>query len=151
MSRQSNRMSVADYKKLGDQTPNHRQGRGKKHGNRQTQVDGINFDSQLEADVWCRLRAFERSGRIRNLKRQVPYHFDVVNPNNQKIRISTYYADFVFEERITRVIESDESEFGPLGEWATVVADAKGHKTEKYLLKKKMMLAFHGIVVREYC
>ena len=35
--------------------------------------DGVLHDSSLEAQRWCELKLLERSGKIKNLKRQVEY------------------------------------------------------------------------------
>jgi hypothetical protein len=93
--------------------------------------DGITFDSKREANCYRQLRDDEDRGRIRNLKLQ--YVFPIVIDG---VRVCDYVADFVFEEK-----RGDA--------WRRVVADAKGHKTEVYRLKKKLMRAVHGITVRE--
>ena len=49
------------------------------------------------------------------------------------VKICTYYADFVV--------------YFPSGK--VEVIDVKGFKTDVYKLKKKMMLAFHGIYIKE--
>ena len=48
-------------------------------------------------------------------------------------RAAYYLADFVYKDK----------------EGNVVVEDAKGMRTEKYLLKKKMMRAFLGITIKE--
>lgn len=110
-------------------------------------VDGELFDSKREARRWNELRLRERAGEIKNLKRQVKY---VLLPaqrepdtkgkrgGNVKGRVIerevSYYADFVYEDTFS----------GKL-----IVEDAKGMRTDAYILKRKMLLYFHGIRIRE--
>jgi hypothetical protein len=48
--------------------------RGHKYGAKATVVDGIRFDSKLEARHYERLVAGQKQGRIRMFLRQVPLH-----------------------------------------------------------------------------
>ena len=91
-------------------------------------VDGLRFDSKLEAKRWCELKVLAGLGSIKHLRRQVPFTLHV---NGKKICV--YKADFTYE-----------AENG-----AFVVEDAKGVKTPEYKLKKKMMAAEHGVHIRE--
>lgn len=107
---------------------------GSKYGNKKVTVLGIEFDSKREARRYLDLKAEESAGVIQNLRLQVKYEL----LPNQKIdgkvveRAVSYVADFVYEQN---------------GE--TVVEDSKGHRTKDYILKRKMMLHFHGIRIRE--
>ena len=98
---------------------------------------GYVFDSKKEFIRWCELRILERSGKITDLKRQVKY---VLLPSqcgsNGKVleRECSYIADFVYFDFT-------------LGK--QVVEDCKGYRTEAYKLKKKMLLYFHGIQIKE--
>lgn len=106
--------------------------RGKrKYGNTPTILDGIRFDSVAEANRWSVLRILERTGHISELKRQVPFGL-VVNG----VKIGTYKADFAYNDNRTgsQVVEDVKSE-------ATM--------TDVYRLKKKLMLALHGIEIVE--
>lgn len=98
-----------------------------KYGNKKTVVDGLTFDSQREAARWIQLRAEERAGTIKNLRRQVPFAL-VVN----RVPCGKYVADFTFER--------DGKE---------VVMDAKGHATDLYRLKKKLVYAIYGVTIEE--
>ena len=101
-----------------------------KYGNVKTvTTDGIKHDSIKEANRWCELNLLQRAGVIQDLKRQVKYE---LLPKQGNERPVYYIADFVYTEN-----------------GKTIVEDAKGCRTEVYKLKKKMMLYFHGIKIRE--
>lgn len=105
----------------------------KKHKYRakRTEVDGISFASQKEANRWCELKVLERAGKVINLERQPRFELIV---NGRKV--GKYVADFrYFEKR------------GEL--WEPVVEDVKGFHTEIYKMKKELMLATRGIEVQE--
>lgn len=121
-----------------------------KYKNKPVCIDGIWFDSQYEGDYWVLLKRKEEAGEISNLRRQVPYELipeiwgekvkhlktkdKVVRYQVQKA--THYYADFVYTD-------ADGNE---------VVVDTKSEYTRKlsdYNLKKKMMLAFKGIAIKE--
>lgn len=108
-------------------------------------VDGQTFDSKKEYARWCELKLFERVGKISGLKRQVEFLLipeqrepDTVGSRGGirkgKLieRKVSYIADFVYEEKGNLVVE-----------------DAKGMRTEKYIIKRKLMLYIHGIRIRE--
>lgn len=98
-----------------------------KYRNRKTEVDGITFDSKREAARYSELKLCERAGLISELKTQVRYRLEV---NGHKI--CDYLSDFQYVEN-----------------GALVVEDTKGFATPAYKLKRKLMLALHGIVIRE--
>lgn len=101
-----------------------------KYGNVKTFTsDGIKHDSIKEANRWCELKLLERAGVIQDLQRQVKYE---LIPKQEGERAVFYIADFVYTEN-----------------GKTVVEDVKGCRTEVYKLKKKMMLYFHGIRLKE--
>ena len=111
--------------------------RGSKFGNRKTEVDGITFDSKREARRYAELRLMERAGEISNLEIQVPF---VLIPNQRDEetgrvieRALTYRADFMYNDRTGKL----------------VVEDAKGYRTDAYLIKRKLMLERHKIRVVE--
>lgn len=86
------------------------------------------FDSQREYRRWLELVELQAAGRITGLRRQVPFILHAKGG----VAICRYVADMVYVERGERVIE-----------------DVKGRKTRMYLLKRKWMLAEHGITIRE--
>lgn len=105
-----------------------------KYGNKKVVVNGIQFDSKREARRYLELDAMAKAGQIQNLRRQVKYELLPYQRADGKLleRGVSYKADFVYEQN---------------GE--TVVEDAKGRRTTEYIIKRKMMLFFHGIQVRE--
>ncbi len=98
-----------------------------KYKNKKCVVDGIKFDSEKEAYRWPLLQELERQGKIKKLRRQVPYRLYV---NGTKI--CKYVADYCYES-----------------EGEVVVEDAKGYRTRVYIIKARLMLAIHGIVIKE--
>ena len=116
-----------------------------KYGNKKTTVDGITFDSLKEAKRYKELSLMQRAGMIQDLQMQVKYILipaqrepDTVGArggiHKGKLieRECTYVADFVYKEN-----------------GQTVVEDTKGFRTKDYLLKRKMLLFFHGIKIKE--
>lgn len=104
----------------------------KRHGKfnaKKVEIDGIVFDSGLEAKRYQKLKLLERSGEIRELDIHVPYRLEVNGEH-----ICDYEADFVY----IRVSDGFK-----------VVEDAKGVKTPVYRLKKKLMKAIYGIEIVE--
>lgn len=107
-------------------------------------MDGIEFDSKREAKRYGELLLLERAGAITDLQRQVKYKLlpaqyrPVFDKKTRKWkdrcieREVSYVADFVYQQ-----------------DGETVVEDTKGFKTKDYILKRKMMLFFHGIVIAE--
>lgn len=98
-----------------------------KWNNVPTEVDGVMFPSEKEAERYVELKLMQRGGLIQDLKMQVSYDIHV-----NGILICRYVADFVYLKGQQKVVE-----------------DAKGKKLPLYILKKKLMLAVLGIKVRE--
>jgi len=119
-----------------------------KYRNIPTEVAGIMFDSRKEARRYSVLLLLERGHKISNLQRQVSYELIPAIYRDEVVHLKTkdktvqkcvqkavhYIADFVYTDNET-------------GE--TVVEDTKGVRTKEYKLKKKMMLAFKGINIKE--
>lgn len=108
-----------------------------KYGAKKVTYDGKTFDSQKEAQRYAELRLLERGKVISDLRWQVK--FDLLPAQkgaDGKVieRAVSYVADFTYVDKRT-------------GEF--IVEDAKGMKTKEYILKRKMMLYFHGIQIRE--
>ena len=119
-----------------------------KYHSRKITVDGETFDSKKEFQRYRELQLLEKAGKIFGLRRQVKYrllpsqYVTVETENGTKDvcveRPVTYIADFVYT-----VPHSP-------GKWCeTVVEDCKGFRTKDYVLKRKMMLYFHGIQIKE--
>ena len=119
-----------------------------KYKNQKVMLDGIEFDSIRERDRYAQLKLMERAGHIKDLQLQVkfvliPTQYEEIprygkrgqplKPGRRVIEKETaYYADFVYKV-------GDE----------TVVEDTKGHRTDEYKIKRKLMLYVHGIKIQE--
>lgn len=105
-----------------------------KYRNKKTELDGIKFDSKREATRYSQLRLLEKAGHIRDLSLQPKFTLlDTQRRADGKAeRAVIYIADFMYFE----------------GEQC-VVEDSKGVKTPDYVIKRKLMLAKHGITVKE--
>ena len=123
-----------------------------KYGNKKVVVDGEVFDSKREALRYRELQLLLRCGAISDLRRQVTYELIPVQreastrvyskgrkkgqPIEGKVieKAVTYIADFVYIDNATG---------------KTIVEDSKGFHTKDYILKRKMLLYFHGIKIQE--
>ena len=105
-----------------------------KYRNKKIEVDGIMFDSKKEAKRYQELLLLEKAGAIQSLQRQVKYTLLPAQYIDGKCveRACTYTADFVYIEDGKKVVE-----------------DTKGFKTDKYIIKRKLMLHVHGIRIKE--
>lgn len=108
-----------------------------KYGNKKIEYNGMVFDSKREFARYKELELLERAGKIRHLQRQVKYQLlpSMRDPDTKKVieRPIFYIADFTYV--------NEKGKF--------IVEDVKGYKTADYLLKRKMMLFFHGIRIKE--
>lgn len=121
----------------------------RKYGNKKITVDGVTFDSKKEYLRWCELCLLEKAGHITDLRRQVKYElipaqYEEYERYSEKTgkhlknglrcveKECSYIADFVYKQ-----------------DGKTVVEDTKGVRTEAYIIKRKMMLYFHGIRILE--
>ena len=126
----------------------------RKYNNKKIIVDGIKFDSKKEALRFKELKMLEKAGIISNLQRQVKYTLipaqyertgEVYAKGNNKGKLKkgrlierecAYYADFVY-------IQSGN----------TIVEDVKGYRDGQaynlFVIKRKLMLYVHGIIVKE--
>lgn len=102
-------------------------GKKSKFGNRKKVLDGITFDSTREARRYQDLVLMQKGGQINLLRRQVPYPIYIKGK-----KICDWLADFVYIQNGLVVVE-----------------DSKGHKTDIYKLKKKMVEAEYGFRIRE--
>jgi hypothetical protein len=102
----------------------------RKFGNRKVTNEHGTFDSEKEARRYGELVMLERAGRIAKLRRQVPYAL-VVNG----IHVCDYVADAVYSEGARLVVEDTKS--------------VATRKERAYRIKVKLMLAVHGIEVKE--
>lgn len=102
--------------------------RPNKFNAKKAEVDGIAFDSKLEASRYRQLRDLQTVGEISGLELQIRYDLAV-----NGLKVCRYIADFRYRYCGTEVVE-----------------DAKGMRTAVYAIKAKLMLAVHGITVKEY-
>ena len=120
-----------------------------KYGNKKIVTADGEFDSRREYQRWCELKLLERAGKIHDLHRQVrfeliPAQSETYERYSQKtgnrlkdgqrcLEQACYYvADFVYWEGEQMIVE-----------------DAKGVRTDAYIIKRKLMLERHGIRIRE--
>ena len=105
-----------------------------KYGNRKVIRDGIEFDSIKECQRYCELKLMQRAGVISDLQLQVPFELIPAQRIDGKVveRAVNYVADFVYKQNGQKVVE-----------------DTKGVRTKEYIMKRKMMLFFHGIRIVE--
>lgn len=95
-----------------------------KYKNKKILIDGIEFDSRLEANRYFQLKILEKAKEIKDLRRQVKFELqESYKKNNKRIQAINYVADFVYYD---------------FRKNKTIVEDTKGFKTEIYKLKKKI-------------
>lgn len=123
-----------------------------KYGAKKITRDGETFDSLREYRRFCELSLLEKSGDIAGLRRQVVFPLiptqreetcevykrgknkGLPKPGRVLEKEVNYIADFVYTEKSTGEI---------------IVEDVKGFRTKDYILKRKMVLYFHNIRIRE--
>lgn len=106
---------------------------GRVKGAQATEIDGDKFQSKGEGRRYQELKLAQRAGDIRRLRRQVTFPLVV---KGWPVYEEGYRADFTYYE-----LEGSA--------WVYVVEDKKGHKTEIYENKKRLMRAIYGIEIRE--
>lgn len=108
-----------------------------KYQNDRTVLDGLKFDSKMEANRYAELVLLQRAGEITDL--QVQQRFELVPAVRLAgaKRITTaidYVADFTYRKTGTRIV---------------VIEDCKGARTRVYLMKRHMMKALLGLDIYE--
>lgn len=103
-----------------------------KYGNHKTVYNGERYDSKREANYAKQLdtlrNAQNDTERVVKVERQVKYRIE-----HKDVHICNYVLDF----RVTYADGRIE------------YVDVKGYLTHEYRLKKKLMLAFYGIEIKE--
>jgi hypothetical protein len=99
----------------------------RKYRNKKVTFDGYTFDSLKEYRRYIELKLLQKAGEISDLKLQVKFELTI-----NGLKICSYIADFTYTQAGDKVVE-----------------DVKGVKTREYILKKKLMLAIHGIKIKE--
>lgn len=118
----------------------------RKYGSKKVMYDGIVFDSKKEMRRYCELKLMERAGNIKNLELQKPFELipaqrepDTIGKRGGLIKGKViensvkYVADFVYTDENGR----------------RIVEDTKGFRTKDYIIKRKMLLYFYGIRIKE--
>ena len=99
----------------------------RKYHNKKTFIDGIKFDSKLEAERYAQLKILERAGVIRDLELQPSFELiPSFRKNGKTWRRTLYKADF-------RYILSENDK--------TIIEDVKGSAsviTDVFRLKQKL-------------
>ena len=112
--------------KLPEVKDNERRG---KYGNFKCEVNGISFDSIMEAKYYLYLKQLEKEKTIKKFERQVK--FDLIPKGKTKdgrtYRAITYIADFVLQYK-----DGDKE-----------IVDVKGKKTPEFKIKEKLFYHFH--------
>lgn len=117
-------MTIAEARKLNLLSPKKRG----KFNNSRTFYNGRWYDSKKEAHRAFELDMLAKAGYIKQWSAQPEYKFAV---NGEKI--GSYFGDFLVEYK----------------DGHKEVEDVKGVKTDLYKWKKKMMLAFYKITIKE--
>lgn len=105
-----------------------------KYGADKVTWKGEVFDSKKELNRYLELSLLQRAGKILDLQRQVKFELIPAQKVDGKLaeRSVSYVADFVYMMDGKKIVE-----------------DTKGFRTKDYILKRKMMLFFHGIRIKE--
>lgn len=120
-----------------------------KYKNKKITVDGIVFDSKKEAKRYTELKALERAGAIIDLRLQVKY--TLIPAQREKV--------YDQKKQIWKYGKIIEREVSYIADFQYLDSDFKLHvedvknpylrKEPRYVMKRKMMLYFHGIRIEE--
>lgn len=121
-------LSVNEFKRITKKSKS-----TNKYKNSKITTDYGVFDSKGEYNRYVNLLLLEKTGHIKDLKRQV--RFELV-PKSEKFRKVEYIADFFYVEAGNIVVEDFKNPYL--------------RKNDKsYIIKKKLMYSVHGIEIRE--
>lgn len=118
-----------------------------KFKNKWVKQDDVSFASEGELARWNFLRMMQAEGKIINLRRQIRFKLEI-----NGILICTYIADhgyFIVDE--SKPVITDPVYGYELGSHILqpeIIEDFKGMETPEFKLKKKLMLAIHGIEIK---
>ena len=107
-----------------------------KYHNRKVELDGHVFDSTHERDRYVELKLLQRGRQIYDLSLQVPFELIPAQrgPDGKIIEHAVkYIADFTYRDKTGKMI----------------VEDAKGVRTDAYIIKRKLMLERFGTRISE--
>ena len=110
--------------------------RPSKYHNKKVTIDGVTFDSKLEATRYTELKLLEKNGQIKDLKLQPSYELiPSFTKGGKTYKKASYIADFSYYDNELN---------------KTIVEDTKGFKTDVYILKKKMFeYLYKDLTIRE--
>ena len=95
-----------------------------KYKNKKITIDGITFDSRLEATRYCELKLLYQAGEITQLRLQPEFELiPAFRKNGISFRKTTYKADFMY-------LDNRSGKY--------IVEDTKGFKTDVYKIKRKL-------------
>lgn len=121
-----------------------------KYRNRKVKLlTGEVFDSQHEYQRWLELQVLQKAGKITGLMRQVKFELVPAQVETYE-RISTKTGRRLQDGR--RCVEQAVNYIADFVYWEDgkmVVEDAKGVRTDDYIIKRKLMMYVHGIKIRE--
>ena len=111
-----------------------------KYRNKKITYNGETYDSVKEYRRHDELKLLQRAGKISGLERQKKFELipSQKDPKTKKtlLRGISYVADFVYEQDGKKIVE-----------------DVKGYRGGSayamFMIKKKLMFYFHGILVKE--
>ena len=125
-----NRMTAEEYREYLASRK-----RGDKYGNTKTVVDGITFDSEVEANRYAELKMLEKAGNITELERQKKFELQpAFTHKGHRYNAIFYVCDFFYKQGDKYIIED--------------VKSAITKTNAVYKLKKKMML-YKGYEIQE--
>ena len=131
-------MNLDDLKKKGFELINGKLVSSKpksKFGNRKVEIDGFKFDSQKEANFYCKLKILKDSGEIADFDKQVKFDIRVNN-----IHIANYFLDFL--------VKKNDGTIDYIDIKGQDRYSKKFIKTDVFQLKKKLVEAIYGIEIK---
>jgi hypothetical protein len=107
-----------------------------KYHNKKTTIQGITFDSKLEAKRYIELKLLEKANEIEDLQLQPSFELQPsFKKNGKTFRAITYKGDFSYIDKKTG---------------KKIVEDTKGFKTRDYILKNKLFeYKFQELTIKE--
>jgi hypothetical protein len=118
----------------------------RKYGNKKVTFGGETFDSKGEWERWLFLKDAESKGIITDLRKQVEF---TLVPSQFKDMVIHLKTKDKTEKRLAEHSVRYIADFVYLKDGETVVEDFKGQRTDAYIIKRKLMLFFNGIAIRE--
>lgn len=123
--------------------------KGKKYNNKKTVVDNIEFDSKKEAQRWIVLKEAEAQGVITDLQRQVK--FELIPAVREEYVVHLKTKDKI-KTRTLQLAICYTCDFTYCKDGEYIVSDVKASPKmlpKEYVLKKKILFALKGILIKE--